>query len=84
MLWAGPIEFSTGEVIAILLILAAMALAIPVAAGAIAVIVYRRRTPPRSATGRQATIVFFKFFALALALQVAIGFVIGLISALLG
>ena len=83
MVWAGPIEFSTGEIIAVLLILAAMALAIPVATGAIAVILYQRRTAEEARSRREATVTFFKFFALALLAQVAVGFVMGLISDLL-
>ena len=84
MTWAGPIEFSTGEIIAILLVMVAMALAIPAGAGVVAVVLYRRRTPPEERTRREATLIFFRTLALALVAQVAIGFVIGLVSDLIG
>ena len=84
MQWAGPIEFSTGEVIVILLVLAAMALALPVLAGVIAVLVYRRNTPEGVRSRREATIVFFRAAALALLAQVLIGAVIGGIQELIG
>ena len=84
MSWAGPIEFSTGEIIAILLVMVAMALALPAAAGIVAVVLYRRRTPPEERTRREATLIFFRTLALALVAQVAIGFVVGLVSDLIG
>ena len=65
MWWAGPIEFSTGEIIMILLVLAALALALPTLAGIIAVVLYRRNTPEPQRTRREATIVFFRTAALA-------------------
>ena len=84
MLLAGPIEFSTGEIIAILLVMAAMALAFPVLGGALAVFLYRRNTPPEQRTQRQATILFFRTFAIVLVGQIALGLVIGLIQELIG
>ena len=84
MLWAGPIEFSTGEIIVILLALAAIALALPALAGVVAVVLYRRNTPEGERTGRQATIIFFRTAALALVAQIAIAAVIGWIQELIG
>lgn len=84
MLWAGPIEFSTGEIIAVLFILVAMALALPAAAGIVAVLLYRHRTAPEDRTRRAAMLIFFRALALALVAQVVIGFVIGLVSDLIG
>lgn len=84
MFLAGPIEFSTGEIIAILLVMAAMALALPVLAGIVAVVLYRRRTPEPQRTRGEATRVFLRTSALALLAQVVIGAVIGWIQELIG
>lgn len=84
MLWAGPIEFSTGEIIAILLVMVAMALALPALGGLLAVILYRRRTPEAQRTRREATILFFRTAAIVLVAQVAIGALIGWIQELIG
>ncbi len=84
VLLSGPIEFSTGEIIAILLALAAMALALPVLTGVIAVLVYRRNKPEAERTRRETWILFFRTAALALLAQVLIGAGIGGIQELIG
>jgi amino acid transporter len=84
MVWAGPIEISTGELILVFLVLAAMALAIPALAGVIAVVVYRRDTPENERSRRQATITFFRTAALALLAQVVLSAVVGGIQELIG
>ncbi|MDP9067268.1 MAG: hypothetical protein M3N53_02830 [Actinomycetota bacterium] len=81
---AGPIEISMTEIILALVILTAMALAVPVAAGAVAVILYRRRTPVEQRNRRDSTLLFFKVFSLALVAQAVLGVVIGWISELMG
>ncbi len=81
---AGPIEISTTEIILALVILAAIALALPVAAGGVAVILYRRKTPPEGRNRREATILFFKVFAVALVGEVVIGSPIGWILEFIG
>lgn len=84
MVWTEPVEFSTGDIILLLLALAAMALALPVLTGVIAVLVYRRHTPETERSRRRAWILFFRFVALGLLAQVLIGAVIGGIQELIG
>ena len=84
MLLAGPIEFSTGEIILIFVALAAMALALPVLAGGLAVFLYRRNTPAPNRSRRHAWILFFRVAALALLGQVVIGAIVGGIQELIG
>lgn len=84
MLLSGPIEISTTEIILALILLTLMALALPVLAGVIAVVLYRRDTAQAERTRRQATIVFFRTAALALAAQILIGVLMGWIRALIG
>jgi len=61
-----------------------MALAIPVLAGVIALVVYRRNTPETERTRREGTITFFRIAALALLAQVVLGAVVGGIQELIG
>ena len=84
MTWAGPIEFSTGEIVVILLSLVAMALALPALGGVVAVVLYRRRTPPEERSRREGFVIFFRALALVLLAQVGVAFVIGLVSDLIG
>jgi amino acid transporter len=84
MLLAGPIEFSTTDIILILLVLAASALALPVAIGAVAVILYRRRTPADERDPRAMRLTFFKAAAAGLLAQVVLGALVGWISELIG
>ena len=84
MYWAGPIEFSTGEIIAILLAMVAMALALPVLGGVLAVVLYRRNTPQPERSRREAWIRFFRVAALLVLGQVVIGAIIGGIQELIG
>ncbi len=81
---AGEIELSTGEIILIFATLAAMALALPLAAGGVAVVLYRRRTLWHRRSRRDATILFFKVFAVTLVAQIAIVALIGWIQELIG
>ena len=76
MTWAGPIEFSTGEIIAILLVLALASLVLPVLAGVVAVVLYRRRTPEVERTGRAATLEFLKWGAITFVSQFVIGWAV--------
>ena len=79
---AGPIEFSTGEVILILLVLTAFSLVVPALAGVAAVLVYRRRTPQADRTGRAARLEFLKWAAIAFVAQFVAGWAIGGIASL--
>lgn len=82
--WAGPIEISTTEVILALVILTLMALAVPLLAGVVAVVLYRRRTPEAERTRRTATITFFQAAALALLAQIVLAAIIGGFQELIG
>ena len=84
MLWAGPIEFSTGEVILILLALVGIVLALPAAAGLVAVILYRRKTLPEARSRRDMVVLFFKTLALALLILVVGATLIGFLQNLIG
>jgi uncharacterized membrane protein len=84
MLWAGPIEFSTGEIIAILLVMAAVALVLPALGGLLAVLLYRRNTPAPQRTRREATVLFFRTGAIVLLGQVVVGVLIGWLQELIG
>lgn len=84
MLLTGPIEISTTDIILALILLTLMALAVPVLAGVIAVVLYRRGIPEAERSRRQATIVFFRTAALALVVQILIGLLIGWIQELIG
>lgn len=79
MSWAGPIEFSTADIVVILLSLVAMALALPALGGIVAVMLYRRRIPPDQRSRRETYLTFFRALALVLVVQVAVAFVIGVI-----
>ena len=81
---AGPLEFSTGDIIVGLVILLAAALALPLLLGTIALMLYRRRTPAQERNRRAARITFFKAFALGLLAQLLLGSMIGGISELIG
>ena len=84
MLWAGPIEFSAIDILFILIWAVLFALALPMMAGVVAVLVYRRKTPEADRSRRAAWILFFKVTALALLAQVLAGAVIGVIQELIG
>ena len=84
MSWAGPVEFSTADIIVILLSLVAMALALPVVGGIVAVVLYRRATSAEERSRRETLVTFFRGFALVLLAQVVVAFAIGLISDLIG
>ena len=73
---AGPIEFSTGEIVVILLALVLGSLVLPVLAGVVAVVAYRRRTPETERVGRAATLEFLKWGAITFVTQFVVGWLI--------
>lgn len=77
---AGPIEFSTGELVFILVLVFALLLVLPVAAGTVAVVLYRRRTPEAERTGRGAVLEFLKWAAIAFVAQFVIQEIFGMLA----
>ncbi len=73
---AGPIEFSTGEIVLLLVILVALVLALPVLAGIIGVVLYRRRTAVAGWTPRDAVLQFVKWAAIIFVVQFAVAWAI--------
>jgi amino acid transporter len=69
---AGPVEFSTGDLLILLVAVALTFLAVPFLAGTIAFIVYRRRTPLEERERRAGIKVFALWTALAFLVQIAV------------
>ena len=72
---AGPIEFSTGEIILLLVMFTAAVLFVPTVAGIIGVYRYRKRTPEDLRSRKEAALVFLRWAGTVALLGVALGYV---------
>jgi hypothetical protein len=77
---AGPVEFSTGDLVVLVLAVALSFLAIPMLGGAIATFVYRRNTPPEERERRGGLKTFALWTALLFLVQILVLAVWGWLS----
>ncbi|MEA2433822.1 MAG: hypothetical protein QOG54_1279 [Actinomycetota bacterium] len=69
---AGPVEFSTGDLVILVAAVALSFLAVPLIVGAIAAILYTRRTPPEQREKRGRLKMFMLWTSLAFLVQIAV------------
>ena len=81
-MFAGPIEFSGPQVALILLLAFALVMIIPLTAGTIASVVYRRKTPEAERENYGTLKVFILWTALGFLGQIAVGYIIATVSQL--
>ena len=71
---AGPVEFSVGDILLMLVMVTAALLFIPTVAGFIGVYRYRRRTPEAQRSGKEVAFVFLRWAGAAALLGIAVAY----------